>query len=390
MIYKCKNCGAALRYDMKIGKMLCESCLSMFDIEEDAEIQLEEIEFERETYDTMESKVYHCSSCGAKLMFHSDETASFCAFCGQPTVVFDRVMNVRKPEMMQPFRVPKEVACALIQEKLKGKFIPSSIKKITPDVVRGIYVPFSIADFTYEGKRCLKGTVQNNLGNYVDHYFYQHATASYSLFPTDMSTRLSSDASRRLEPFPIECYVPFDPSYLVGFYADCGDASDGRINEERKKRAEELFDKEAIRHVRECTPSVVSRKGQVTMIKNRYALIPVWFYACRRKNKTYTLMVNGVTGKVVGAMPLDVKKVVIKAVFWGGLMSFGCASLLGKLFQKLAMRDGPLLTISFIFVGLIAMVALVIAEEAVKSFKKSRKLTGSSSVYKMTIDRQGE
>ena len=205
-----------------------------------------------------------------------------------------------------------------------------------------------------------------------------------------MSTRLSSDASRRLEPFPIECYVPFDPSYLVGFYADCGDASDGRINEERKKRAEELFDKEAIRHVRECTPSVVSRKGQVTKIKNRYALIPVWFYACRRKNKTYTLMVNGVTGKVVGAMPLDVKKVVIKAVFWGGLMSFGCASLLGKLFQKLAMKEGPLLTMSFIFVGLIAMVALVIAEEAVKSFKKSRKLTGSSSVYKMTIDRQGE
>ena len=34
-------------------------------------------------------------------------------------------------------------------------------------------------------------------------------------------------------------------------------------------------------------------------------LLPAWFFVFRYRNKNYTIMVNGQTGKVVGTVPID-------------------------------------------------------------------------------------
>ena len=54
-----------------------------------------------------------------------------------------------------------------------------------------------------------------------------------------------------------------------------------------------------------------------------YALLPVWLLTTKYKDKAYTFMMNGQTGKLVGELPIDKKK-----TFMGTLILLGFFELL--------------------------------------------------------------
>lgn len=144
MITKCKFCGGALKYDADIRRMVCEYCSSMFDVEDTEE----EKEYEKmqamsagknpdgaigravftPEKGTMDMSLYHCSSCSGELYLNQTEVASYCPYCGQPTIVFERIAKTRKPDYIIPFKITKEYAVASIREKFfKGHFIPKEL-----------------------------------------------------------------------------------------------------------------------------------------------------------------------------------------------------------------------------------------------------------------------
>lgn len=128
MITKCKFCGGALKYDADIRRMVCEYCSSMFDVEDTEE----EKEYEKmqamsagknpdgaigravftPEKGTMDMSLYHCSSCSGELYLNQTEVASYCPYCGQPTIVFERIAKTRKPDYIIPFKITKEYAVA--------------------------------------------------------------------------------------------------------------------------------------------------------------------------------------------------------------------------------------------------------------------------------------
>ncbi len=76
----------------------------------------EELKRKGITEEIMECTIYSCTACGAELMVNEVETSTFCSYCGQPTIVFDRVTSTKKPQYILPFMVTKEEAVNLIRQ----------------------------------------------------------------------------------------------------------------------------------------------------------------------------------------------------------------------------------------------------------------------------------
>lgn len=365
MIYKCLNCGGALTYDMNTKKMYCEFCCSYFPTElvapqeEEEKKKIEQLEWDNfyedqtvEEEDTMECKIYHCNSCGAQLLIDEVESATYCAFCGQPTVVFQRVDKQKRPKYIIPFRVTKEAALEKVRQRIKsGSFVPKEIKKVTIDRVKGVYIPYKMADLIYHDTQVLS-TVEasNNNGGQRKHFFNIEGEAHFKQMTVDTSVQLNDESARRLEPYEMIGLKPFEPAYLSGFYADCSDEDAFITRKKVERRAAELYT--------EKMKEIVARKGgqnasldfsrpDCQIEKMDSVLLPAWFVVFHHEGESYTIMVNGQTGKVVGAVPLDKKKA-------GAI--FVCASLpLSVLFLSIllgccyALKDdafGFLMTVS--------------------------------------------
>lgn len=343
MICKCQNCDAALVYQPSLRMMECTTCGSYFSLEEvsvseveaqkmaeDSHVTLmqgrkpygekaeqhvleKEKQFLSDKEDEMECNVYTCTSCGAQLLVNGVESSTFCAYCGQPTVVFERVSKEKKPDYIIPFQIMKEQAIAAIRQRLqKGKFIPKEIQNFEPERIKGIYVPFWSFDMNYQDKQYIKGTV--GFDTKKTKYFYREATASFRHITVDASAQLSDESSQRLEPFDLSVKKPFDAGYLSGFYADVYDEERSESEKTAKIRAQQMYDHEVKYSVDAHDLTILSSAPLVTTTVSDYIMLPVWFMTFRYQDEPYTILVNGQTGKVIGAVPFFKKKVITKII----------------------------------------------------------------------------
>ncbi len=333
MILYCANCGDALLFNPSLGKMECLSCGALFDANE-ASTEYTENDTatnptterlckpdvsSKETTDklvtpntegeTMECNIYSCTACGAELMINGVESSTFCAYCGQPTIVFNRVSSEAKPKYIIPFSITKEQAVAAIRNRFKkGLVIPNEIKHFDIERVRGIYIPFWLYDIHYHDSQYLKGTVGSGKSKRTK-YFFREAECNFKRLTLDSSKQLSDESSQRLEPYDTFAVQPFDIGYLSGFYADRYDMSKKNTESLALSRAKLLFDNQVKSTVRASNVQIIKCNPKRTIKNVDYALFPAWFLTFRYKDQPHTILVNGQTGKVVGAVPFHKGKV---------------------------------------------------------------------------------
>lgn len=332
MIYKCANCDASLKFNPTIKLLECDNCCSVFRVEdvtpyEDYSEVEEQTSFETQYFDTLEEtemmdcNVYSCTSCGAELSINGVEASTFCAYCGQPTIVFNRVSKQVKPAYIIPFQFVREQAEGAIREKLsKGFFIPKEIRHFEVERLRGIYIPFWLVDMYYHDKQVLKGRVKSGK-NHVTRYFYREGEVEFKNITADASRQLSDETSQRLEPYDISRKKPFDVGYMSGFYADRYDVPKEEATAVAAIRAGELYDQEIIKTVRASSVKVVNSDPDFKVHKKEYIMLPAWFMTFRYKDEPYTVLVNGQTGKIIGAVPFHKGKVVSLYLFFALLFT---------------------------------------------------------------------
>ena len=341
MIYKCPNCNGALEYNPITDKMECEFCGEEYILAEIEAVQ----ERKEHTYntqtgtqsiiddgevcdnnasgstaqdeeqelnlfagmETMECNIYTCTSCGAELTIKETEASTFCAYCGQPTVVFSRVSKELKPQSIVLFRINKEQAVNGIREKLnKSFFVPKEIKNFSVDKVRGIYIPCWVFDIHYYD---MQHWEVKNSDNKITKTFDREAECLLKGLTLDASKQLDDELSQRLEPFDVRTRKPFEAGYLSGYYADKYDYDEKRMRNYAYWRAKQLFDAQ-IKETISDQNAQLKLSFPKRVIKNvEYTLLPVWFVTFRYNYENYTIAVNGQNGKVVGTVPYDRRKV---------------------------------------------------------------------------------
>ena len=337
-----------------------------------------------DTPETMEGNIYTCTSCGAELFINGVETATFCAYCGQPTVVFSRVSEELRPERIIPFSVQKEQAVAVIRARLnQGFFVPKAIKNFEVERVRGIYIPYFLFDAYYYDKQKLKGTVKFEQSSRTE-TFIREAECNFRNLTCDASKNLNDETSQRLEPYELNALRPFEIGYLSGFYADRYDMNEVTLKNVVRVRCKELFDNEMKMDLMADNPRILSSQPKFQLQKAQYVLLPAWFMTFRYKNEPYTILVNGQTGKVVGAVPFTKDKLFALFIAIAVLASF-LFTIIGRfLFNPYIEMDGRMLV--FALMGIIAVYSTGIAAYA--SVFRNIKLTKAKKTAKFVKERQ--
>ena len=309
--YRCPNCSANITFMPQTGMMHCEYCGKSYPTEEIIKYEKERGASSEQKQATVRMQILHCNSCGAELAYNGVEASSFCAYCGQSTVVLERVEECLKPDYILPFKITQEQAEKTIRKKLSsGFFVPKEIKKFTVDRLYGIYIPYWFYDIYYgdeqfwrykEGKaeRFVRSVSETRCRNLT----------------IDASENLSNESSECLEPYDTGELVEFDPSYLSGFYSDRYDSGHEKTDAIAIERARKLFDKEVKDKLEykmiDAELELDYSDPVYRIIGVKYAFLPAWFLTFRNEEKPYTIMVNGQTGKMVGSVPYDKKKTSI-------------------------------------------------------------------------------
>ena len=284
---------------------------------------------------TIDNKIYTCTSCGAELALTGTETSSFCAYCGQPTIVYNRMEKSLMPDSIIPFLIPREKALELIKARLnRGYLIPREVRDFEVERLRGIYIPYWLFDAKYSDSMVISSKVKSGKTT-VTKYYRVNTQCNLYYYPVDASRALNDNISRKLEPYDYSGMRPFNIAYMSGYYSDRFDMSADTMMMTSMYRAQSQMYEIASKKVPGSPIGMTDSAPMFHVKKKYYTMLPAWFMTFRYKGLPYTIMVNGQNGKVVGAVPYD--KMRLYALIGGisTVLSFICAPAMYYLFPIL-------------------------------------------------------
>jgi DNA-directed RNA polymerase subunit RPC12/RpoP len=407
MIYRCKNCGGVIEYSVEKDRMVCDYCKSEFRVEEltqssdSTDSQSDVIhmrykgeELQQDEPNFIKMQIVRCTACGAELAVNGVEASTFCAYCGQASVIQDRVDSVLKPNYIIPFKVTKDEAEKIIRKTLKkGFFVPKAIKNFEAEKMRGIYVPFWLFDIRYKDFQYWEYTVKNKETNnqYMDRYEYIEAEAFFKRLTLDASYKLNDDSSVRLEPYDMSQLTKFDTAYLSGYYADRFDMRVNYVQKNAISRACEYFIEMVRKRKKQKNGYIIKNWPIHRITKTDYALLPVWFLTFTYDDEPLTIMVNGQTGKMVGAVPAVKHKVYLFYLFavlsLFTLLMAGLTELTKLLFIEYFIAETAVLPY-LLGIMIIPLILVLLAKNKYDELKRSISLTTELKTNRFMKERQ--
>lgn len=315
---QCPNCNAPLHFNSKIGKMKCKYCDGEFDPElfknKDTEEKEENIDY----------VLYNCPDCGAQIVADDQTSATFCLYCGNTAILKNKLSGEFRPSKIIPFKTEKQQAIDAFKNIGKGKpFMPKSfnneknIEKIT-----GLYVPFWLYDVLVSGGLLIDAVNVTSWTSGDTHYtkkdFYKverEGTMNFLRVPVDGSTRFENDVMNSIEPYDYNELIDYNHAYLSGFLAERYDVSKEDAFTDAKTRslksASDIMLSDAGHY---STKTITTNTLDGKSINDEYVLLPVWMVNVKYEDNYYIFAMNGQTGKFIGNIPLDKKKVVFRYI----------------------------------------------------------------------------
>ncbi len=342
--YKCPACTGPLHFGETSGKLECDYCGSSYTLEEiealqsanaeDAEKAFAEAEEQirqdqNESWDLSQAgsewgedaeklRSYSCPQCGAELLCEQTTAATSCPYCGNPTVIPGQLAGAKKPDYIIPFAKSKEDAVAALKRHYRHRpILPKAFANENHlEEVKGVYVPFWLfdakvdADMRFDATRTHSHTTSNEIITETDHFLvHRQGSLEFEKIPVDGASKMPDSHMDAIEPYEYKELKPFQLSYLPGFFADKYDVS----KEDSIKRAKLRCERSTENAIRN---TVLGYEGCVTTGKRiqvhpgevKYALLPVWLLSTQWKGKNYLFAMNGQTGKLIGDLPIDAKR----------------------------------------------------------------------------------
>ena len=317
---KCLSCGANVKFNPITQKWDCEYCGSSFELKDFENIQAKEKKVSGKKMDVDE---YSCPNCGAKIITDENTVATHCVYCGNTTIMKNRIQDMLEPDKIIPFKSTKEDAIIEFQKNVKKKrFAPKEFhKKENIEKISGIYIPFWLYDAKTNGEIDAEAT---NIHHWSDSRYDYTETETYSCYrsgnlevtdlPVDGSSKFEDDIMDSIEPYDYKDFVGFNRSYLSGFLAEKYDLDQNEVYDRAKKRIENTLIGELKKSINGYTTvSVTNSNINIDNGEVEYALLPVWMLNIKYKNKMYTFAMNGQTKKVIGNVPISASKLIMKS-----------------------------------------------------------------------------
>lgn len=317
---KCLVCGAPLKFNPTLGKFKCEYCKSEFTAEQLKNMEDEKNNTEKESIED-EYYVYNCPDCGAAIITDKDTSATFCVYCGNTSIIKNRLTGKFAPSKIIPFKKEKKEAIEAFKKIKKGRpLVPKSfVNEKNIEKITGVYIPFWLFDILVDGKIEAKGTKVKHWSSGNTHYtktdYYEMVRQGSMIFnriPVDGSTKFIDEIMNTIEPFDYSELVDYNHAYLSGFLAEKYNVEKEESYEIAKKRALKSGRNIMLSDMVNYTTKVEKSNNLEAKNNNiEYVLLPVWMVNVKYNNKYYLFAMNGQTGEFIGDIPLDKKKAII-------------------------------------------------------------------------------
>ena len=334
---KCPNCNANLVFDADSQMMVCEYCMSRFTAEQlkntivpeapedsDAGSRIHRADAKENIKKKLgdQGVQFICNACGATVVTDANTSATFCAFCGSPAIIGQRLDEEFSPDYILPFKYGKEEAVKKFFNWCKGgRWTPfdfvsdKNIEKLT-----GLYVPFWLYDV--ESDVDVQGEAVNEVSHTTGstttvttsyYNFRRRNFLSWRHIPLDGSSRIDDKLMEAIEPFNFKAIKDFDPVYMQGFFAERYDQTGDDLKGRLVGRVKEYITEELSPSFKKYNRGVKVKKDDSVIYEPKmfYAMMPVWFLHYKYHGKSYDFCMNGQTGEVAGIPPVSRLKRII-------------------------------------------------------------------------------
>ncbi|MHC4990313.1 MAG: TFIIB-type zinc ribbon-containing protein [Planctomycetota bacterium] len=336
--FPCDNCGARMKWNPDVDALHCEHCGHEVQVPRDEGTILEHPLADAASVARgfgLELRVAQCDTCGARVTFDESETANTCVYCGSSSVLPQEAnRNAIRPESLVPLDVGRADVEKSFRRWIKGLwFRPNDLKKTRRFEAVGIYVPFWTFDCrvhsdwsadaghyywvtetyrtTVNGKRVTRRRRKRKIR-------WEPAWGARQDAYDDMLINASrgqpADLVRKLGQFDTGQLVGYRPEYLAGWRAE-----EYQVDLESGWGAAQQH-VESTQH-RRCAGDVPGDTHRNLRVRNtitdprwKHILLPIWSLQYRFKQKTYTVLVHGQSGHVVGDAPYSWAKIALLVV----------------------------------------------------------------------------
>lgn len=303
---KCPSCGGNLVFSTDDQGLTCSFCGNVFDPGKlDLMDLIKELDKDDSTDLENDKNEIVCGACGAHVITDKNTTATFCAFCGSPSLVTQRLSRQFRPDYVIPFKISKEDAQRRIEEFARTRrYVPNNFyNKSTLKKITGIYVPFWLMDSGCDIHT--NGLAYKNHLSGRDRYSVSSdMEIRFKNVPFDGALAIEDDIMESIEPFDCSELKEFKTSYLQGFYSQRYDLSADKLSDRILVRLQ--------RYGKEVASSSLTGYDSKTFgictarphdLTQKYALFPVWILTYEYDGLIYKIAVNGQTGKTDGYLP---------------------------------------------------------------------------------------
>lgn len=323
-VLKCSKCGGNLAFYPEGKCLKCVDCNNTTDIVCDKSYTKKNLD----EADKMivaskewatEVKSMNCPNCGAMVVLSKFDLASVCPYCNTPMVASKEEFVGMKPDAIIPFAFGKEKANDIFRSQMKKKFFaPNKFKRNIPQSdIQGYYFPTFAFDTdavtSYHGVLERDETHTNSKGQSVTktYTFTIDGTHSDKFRDEEIETsqKLNQTELNSVKPYFFEKAYDYSSAFVAGYPVECYSTN---LNDSWKVAEDEfkVIIKQNI--LNGYTYSRVKSFSMTTKFTNQkyiYAMLPMYRFNYKYKNKTYSNVLNGQSGKVGGKTPKSAIKI---------------------------------------------------------------------------------
>lgn len=316
---KCLTCNAPLKYNSKEDLFICEYCGNKYtlnDLKKARKPKLKESSKKKMKIDS-----YTCENCGAVIILGENTSSTSCVYCKSSAIIKNRLEDLYEPSRIITFKFNKEDAINKYKELLKGRILIPDMFKDTNNIqdMEGLYVPFWLYNCNNQNSlyaTCTKTSSWSDskyLYTKTDYYkVTRFGKLKFNNVPNDAATRFDDKIMNSIEPFNYDEFKEFDKSYLAGYISEKYDVD----SEEAFKNVTDRIDSDSKQYLLDdmkfySSKTVDNYESKIEKFNHDYVLLPVWVLNIKYNDKIYRFSMNGQTGKFVGEIPVDKKKLII-------------------------------------------------------------------------------
>lgn len=211
--YKCPTCGADLVFDSEQQKLICEHCGTTKTVEEmqQAGTKDEEIKQEMPEDRVEDFRVFRCPTCGAEILTDEHTSAAFCSYCGSTALIESRLTGEKAPTAVIPFKISRQQAMEAYRNwARRGVLTPRVFsQQSTVEKVTGMYVPFWLYDYESDVRMRADCTRVRTERHGDTEYIH---TDHFDVYREVAATfeRIPADASEKMDDQVMDKLEPFD------------------------------------------------------------------------------------------------------------------------------------------------------------------------------------